>query len=91
MTRRWTEKNQVTAVIRSHEVRQGGYSVEHDGLCITVFSAPNYVDQVGNLAAFATIDDSGDISYTTFREQPHPVSPALPICWAARAGTTSEN
>lgn len=43
MTKRWTEKNEVTAVIRSHEVRQGGYSVEHEGLCITVFSAPNYV------------------------------------------------
>ncbi|ORY62711.1 Metallo-dependent phosphatase-like protein [Leucosporidium creatinivorum] len=72
VTRRWTEKNEVTAIIRSHEVRQGGYSVEHDGLCITVFSAPNYVDQVGNLAAFATIDDTGDIQYTTFSEQPHP-------------------
>jgi hypothetical protein len=31
------------------------------------------VDQVGNLAAFATIDDTGDIQYTTFSEQPHPV------------------
>lgn len=29
-----------------------GYAVEHDGLCTTVFSAPNYVDQVGNKGAF---------------------------------------
>ncbi|KAM0756689.1 protein phosphatase 5, partial [Meredithblackwellia eburnea MCA 4105] len=72
VTRRWTTKNQVTAVIRSHEVRQGGYSVEHDGLLITVFSAPNYVDQVGNLAAFVTIDSTGEMSFTTFKEQPHP-------------------
>lgn len=72
VTRRWTEKNQVTAVLRSHEVRQGGYSVEHDGLLITVFSAPNYVDQVGNLAAFVTISASGELSYTTYKEQPHP-------------------
>jgi hypothetical protein len=43
VTKRWTEANGITAVIRSHEVRQGGYSVEHDGLLITVFSAPNYV------------------------------------------------
>lgn len=43
VTRRWTQLNKVTAVIRSHEVRQGGYSVEHDGLLMTVFSAPNYV------------------------------------------------
>ncbi|GAA5825213.1 hypothetical protein JCM11251_006147 [Rhodosporidiobolus azoricus] len=72
VTRRWTQKNEITAVIRSHEVRQGGYSVEHDGLLITVFSAPNYVDQVGNLAAFVTLDDTGEMSFTTFSEQPHP-------------------
>jgi len=29
-------------LIRSHEVRDEGYLVEHDGKCITVFSAPNY-------------------------------------------------
>ena len=29
-------------VIRSHEVKQDGYEVAHDGKCITVFSAPNY-------------------------------------------------
>jgi len=39
VTKRWTETNKVTAVIRSHEVRQEGYSLEHDGLCITVFSS----------------------------------------------------
>lgn len=43
VTRRWTDLNEVTAVIRAHEVRQGGFSVEHDGRLITVFSAPNYV------------------------------------------------
>ena len=29
-------------VIRSHEVKQEGYEVSHNGKCITVFSAPNY-------------------------------------------------
>ncbi|KAL8278876.1 hypothetical protein RQP46_008747 [Phenoliferia psychrophenolica] len=84
ITRRWTEKNEVTAVIRSHEVRQGGYSVEHNGLLITVFSSPNYVDQVGNLAAFATIDATGEMKFTTFSEQPHP--PIKPMAYAGNMG-----
>lgn len=29
-------------VIRSHEVKQQGYQVEHNGRCVTIFSAPNY-------------------------------------------------
>lgn len=35
-------------IIRSHEVKDEGYLVEHDGKLVTVFSAPNYCDQVGN-------------------------------------------
>ena len=29
-------------VVRSHEVKDEGYEVHHNGKCITVFSAPNY-------------------------------------------------
>lgn len=35
------------------------------------------VDQVGNLAAFATITDSGEMTFTTFKEQPHPPIQAM--------------
>jgi hypothetical protein len=33
-------------VVRSHEVKDEGYEEDHDGKLITVFSAPNYCDQV---------------------------------------------
>ncbi|KAH9811735.1 Metallo-dependent phosphatase-like protein [Melampsora americana] len=72
VTERWCKHAGITAVIRSHEVRDAGYSVEHAGRCITVFSAPNYVDQVGNLAAFVRIDDRGTLNFTSYKAQPHP-------------------
>ena len=37
--------------MRSHEVKDAGYEVEADGRVITIFSAPNYCDQVGNKGA----------------------------------------
>ena len=37
--------------MRSHEVKDSGYEVEADGRVITIFSAPNYCDQVGNKGA----------------------------------------
>jgi hypothetical protein len=35
VTKRWCTSNEVTAVIRSHEVRQEGYAVEHGGSCVS--------------------------------------------------------
>lgn len=81
VTRRWCQANGVTGIIRSHEVRQDGYSVEHDGLCTTVFSAPNYVDQAGNKGAFIRIDAKGTQEYTQFEAQPHP--PMKPMAYAS--------
>ena len=72
ISRAWCQKNGVTAVLRSHEVRQNGYAEEHDGLCCTVFSAPNYCDSAGNLGAFGRIDAHGTLNWTTFQAQPHP-------------------
>ncbi|KAI0081320.1 protein phosphatase 5 [Panus rudis PR-1116 ss-1] len=79
VTRRWCEANGVTGIIRSHEVRQDGYAIEHDGLCTTVFSAPNYVDQAGNKGAFIRIDSSGSLQYTQFDARPHP--PMRPMAY----------
>ncbi|KAI6046039.1 phosphoprotein phosphatase [Pisolithus marmoratus] len=80
VTRAWCTLNGVTGIIRSHEVRPDGYAVEHEGLCTTVFSAPNYVDQVGNKGAYIRIDASGDLRYTQFEAQPHP--PIKPMAYA---------
>ncbi|TFK44404.1 protein phosphatase 5 [Crucibulum laeve] len=79
VTKRWCTLNGVSGIIRSHEVRQDGYQIEHDGLCTTVFSAPNYVDQAGNKGAFIRIDSSGSQKYTQFEATPHP--PMRPMAY----------
>ena len=42
------------------------------GHTVTIFSASNYVDQVGNKGAFARINAQGSIKYIQFDAQPHP-------------------
>ena len=67
VTRRFLENNSLEYIIRSHEVKDNGYEVTHDGKCITVFSAPNYCDTMGNKGAFITLD-GGDMTpkFTTY-------------------------
>jgi serine/threonine-protein phosphatase 5 len=52
VTQRFLDLNGLDLIVRSHEVKQEGYDVQHGGNCVTIFSAPNYVDSVGNKGAF---------------------------------------
>ncbi|EEC18365.1 serine-threonine phosphatase 2A, catalytic subunit, putative, partial [Ixodes scapularis] len=67
VTRRFLERNGLDYVIRSHEVKADGYEVAHEGKCITVFSAPNYCDTMGNKGAFITMTGSNlSPKFTTY-------------------------
>eukprot|EP00850_Spirogloea_muscicola_P015963 SM000126S26339 [mRNA] locus=s126:264791:269283:- [translate_table: standard] len=73
VTRRFLLENNLELVVRSHEVKQEGYEVEHDGQLITVFSAPNYCDQMGNKGAFVKFDaPEMKPKFTQFTAVPHP-------------------
>ncbi|XP_028343483.1 uncharacterized protein, partial [Physeter macrocephalus] len=52
ITASFLKQNNLKLVIRSHEMKDEGYEVEHNGKLITVFSAPNYCDQMKNKGAF---------------------------------------
>jgi serine/threonine-protein phosphatase 5 len=56
ITREFCENNKLDYIIRSHEVKQQGYEVAHYGRCITVFSAPNYCDTMGNKGAIIRLE-----------------------------------
>ncbi|XP_055823237.1 serine/threonine-protein phosphatase 5 isoform X2 [Solanum dulcamara] len=73
ITKRFLQENNLDLVVRSHEVKDEGYEIEHDGKLITVFSAPNYCDQMGNKGAFIRFE-APDMKpkIVTFSAVPHP-------------------
>ncbi|XP_076029442.1 protein phosphatase D3 [Oratosquilla oratoria] len=81
VTKKFLERNKLDYVIRSHEVKADGYEVAHDGKCITVFSAPNYCDSMGNKGAFITMQGhTMEPKFTTYEAVPHP--PVKPMAYA---------
>ena len=87
VTRAFLETNGLGLLVRSHEVKDGGFEVEHGGACVTVFSAPNYCDAMGNLGAWIRFEGAdepgGDPTphFTTFEAAPHP--PVRPMAFAS--------
>ena len=71
--------NKLKLIVRSHEVKDEGYVVEHSGKCITVFSAPNYCDQMGNKGAMIKFDLAADLEpeFIQFTSVPHPHVPPM--------------
>lgn len=58
VTSRFLYENDLDLLVRSHESQEKGVAVQHGGLAITVFSAPNYVkgDNKGGIVAFESPD-----------------------------------
>jgi len=78
VTDNFLQTNDLKLVIRSHEMKEQGYAVEHGGKCITVFSAPNYCDQMGNKGAFIRLDGATMTpKFTMFSAVPHPPVKAM--------------
>ncbi|XP_063958968.1 serine/threonine-protein phosphatase 5-like [Lytechinus pictus] len=72
VTKNFLEYNNLEYIVRSHEVKNDGYEVTHDGKCITVFSAPNYCDQIGNKGAFINLGSDLKPNFKTYEAVPHP-------------------
>lgn len=72
VTKRFLDANNLSLLVRSHEVKEEGYEVEADGRLITIFSAPNYCDQMGNKGAFITFQQDCVPKFTQFSAVSHP-------------------
>lgn len=78
ITEKFLETNKLSFIIRSHEMKEEGYEVEHNGKLITVFSAPNYCDEMGNKGAFIRLKGSDmEPKYHQFSAVKHPPGPAM--------------
>ena len=75
-TEQFLQANNLELLIRSHQVVQEGNRIHHNGKCVTVFSAPNYIGKVGNLGCVATVSfEDGKllpVKYTHFKAKPIP-------------------
>lgn len=73
VTEAFLSLNGLDYIVRSHEVKDDGYEVAHNGKLITVFSAPNYCDTMGNKGAFITLNgENMKPNFTTYEAVPHP-------------------
>jgi serine/threonine-protein phosphatase 5 len=84
ITEKFLERNGLSLLVRSHEVKEDGYLVEHGGKTITVFSAPNYCDTMGNKGAYIHFDKSLEPKYTQYTAVPHP--DVKPMAYSAGMG-----
>eukprot|EP00437_Effrenium_voratum_P008079 CAMPEP_0181438670 /NCGR_PEP_ID=MMETSP1110-20121109/22029_1 /TAXON_ID=174948 /ORGANISM="Symbiodinium sp., Strain CCMP421" /LENGTH=417 /DNA_ID=CAMNT_0023562365 /DNA_START=13 /DNA_END=1266 /DNA_ORIENTATION=- len=68
------QANGLKYMIRSHETKSAGYQETIPNV-VTVFSAPNYIDRAGNMAAVAVLtNQNGNLEkqFVQFIHQPHP-------------------
>mmetsp|Transcript_37132 Transcript_37132/g.77744 ORF Transcript_37132/g.77744 Transcript_37132/m.77744 type:complete len:541 (+) Transcript_37132:129-1751(+) len=84
ITESFLKRNDLQLLVRSHEVKDEGYLVEHGGKTITVFSAPNYCDSMGNKGAFIHFDETCEPKFTQYEAVPHPN--IRPMAYAAGMG-----
>jgi serine/threonine-protein phosphatase 5 len=73
------QANGLKYIIRSHETKSAGHQETVKNV-YTVFSAPNYIDRAGNMAAVAVVTNNGGNlvvpEFKQFRHQPHPDVPS---------------
>jgi len=62
-TEKFLHHNKLDHIARAHQLQQTGYSTNHGGKVITVFSAPNYCYRCGNEAAIMLVNENLQKTY----------------------------
>ena len=80
ITLNFLNRNNLEYIVRSHEMKMNGFEYGAEGRLVTVFSAPNYCDQMKNKGAYihvkTTVDENGEkhcsLTPNVFEAVPHP-------------------
>jgi serine/threonine-protein phosphatase 4 catalytic subunit len=72
-TKKFLENNNLTKILRAHQVALKGFSKAHDGKVLTIWSAPNYRYQLDNLACVLEIDENMEEMFKVFEAPPREV------------------
>jgi len=73
---KFNHTNDLSLIIRAHQLVMEGYNWAHDKNLVTLFSAPNYCYRCGNQAAIMEIDEKLEYTFLQFdpaprRGEPH--------------------
>jgi len=78
VSEKFLKDNDIELLVRSHEMKEQGYDVEHSGRVITIFSAPNYCDQMGNKGAYIIFNGKEmKPKFVQFSAMEHPKVPPM--------------
>ena len=70
VVRKFLELNDMTHILRAHQLCNEGYQVLYDDRLSTVWSAPNYCYRCANMASILEIDTNGDRFFNVFGAAP---------------------
>jgi len=81
ISEQFNHSNDLKLIARAHQLVMNGYNWSHDRNVITVFSAPNYCDSMGNKGAMIHIENDSKPKFVQYEAVPHP--PVKPMAYAA--------
>jgi serine/threonine-protein phosphatase PPG1 len=70
VVKKFLEVNNMSHILRAHQLCQEGYQVLYEDRLSTVWSAPNYCYRCGNMASVLEVSDTGERFFNVFAAAP---------------------
>lgn len=77
ISKKFLDANNLNLLVRSHQTKDEGYEIERGDQVITVFSAPNYCDQMKNKGAYIIFKEDVVPDFRKFEAVKHPNVPCM--------------